>query len=202
MRGEQPQAGLVADGAGNLYWTTYSGGAGDHGTVFELTPPAAGKTAWTEKVIHSFHGKTNGAFPAAGLIADGAGNLYGTASGGCGVVFKLSPPPAGETIWTETVLHSFDLTNGADPQAGLIADGAGNLYGTTEQGGANNDGVVFELSPAAGKTAWTATVRLSFHGTNGANPVADLIADGAGNLYGTAESGGAHGDGVVFRLTP
>jgi uncharacterized repeat protein (TIGR03803 family) len=204
--GLAPFAGLVADGAGNLYGTTPYGGVNGDGVVFELSPPAAGKTAWTETVLQSFNG-TDGAGPEGGLIADGAGNLYGTTTGGgansVGVVFELSPPAAGKTAWTETVLQSLNGTNGAKPQAGLIADSAGNLYGTTYTGGASNDGVVFELSPpAAGKTAWTETVLQSFNVTNGQYPEAGLIADGAGNLYGTTLLGGKHGEGVVFKLTP
>jgi uncharacterized repeat protein (TIGR03803 family) len=101
------------------------------------------------------------------------------------------------------VLLSFTNLKGAYPQAGLIADGAGNLYGTTTQGGANSDGVVFELSPpAAGKKAWTETLLQSFDGTNGQFPQAGLLADVAGNLYGTTQQGGSHSVGVVFKLTP
>jgi len=203
--GAYPFAGLIADGAGNLYGTTNGGGANNDGVVFELSPPAAGKTAWTETVLQSFNG-TNGAAPYAGLLADGAGNLYGTTNAGgaigAGVVFELSPPAVGKTAWTETVLQSFNGTNGAYPFAALIADGPGNLYGTTSGGGANNRGVVFELSPpAVGKTAWTETVLFSFHGTKG-YPNAGLLADSAGNLYGTTQGGGANNDGVVFKLSP
>ena len=101
----------------------------------------------------------------------------------------------------EKVLFSFKNLRGLHPYAGLIADGARNLYGTTEYGGATGKGVVFELSPpAVGKTAWTETVLQSFNVTNGAYPFAGLIADGAGNLYGTTNGGGANNDGVVFEL--
>jgi uncharacterized repeat protein (TIGR03803 family) len=136
--GQYPLAGLIADSAGNLYGTTYEGEASGLGTVFKLTPPAAGKKAWKETVLVSFN-STNGAYPEAGLIADSAGNLYGTTEGGgtsnLGTVFKLTPPAAGEKAWTETVLVSFNGTNGQNPVAGLIPDSAGNLYGTTEEGG-------------------------------------------------------------------
>jgi uncharacterized repeat protein (TIGR03803 family) len=157
-------------------------------------------------VLQSFNG-TNGQFPQAGLLADGAGNLYGTTQqGGAnsdGVVFELSPPAAGKKAWTETLLQSFDGTNGQFPQARLLADVAGNLYGTTQQGGSHSVGVVFELSPpAAGKRAWTETLLQSFDGTNGQFPQARLIADVAGNLYGTTQQGGSHSVGVVFKLTP
>jgi uncharacterized repeat protein (TIGR03803 family) len=133
----------------------------------------------TETVLYSFTG-SDGAGPLASLIADSAGNLYGTTSGGgtglcnngtgCGVVFKVSPSG------TETVLHSFMESDGAFPEAGLITDNAGN--GTTFRGGAS--GVVFKLSPGG-----TETVLHSFAGSDGRNPQAGLILDSAGNLYGT-----------------
>jgi uncharacterized repeat protein (TIGR03803 family) len=215
--GRGPNAGLIFDSAGNLYGTTQVGGADNDGVAFELTPPAAGQTAWTETVLYSFAGGGDGGNPAAGLIADSAGNLYGTTieggstacNSGCGTVFELKPPAAGKKAWTSTVISSFAGANGAYPYAGLIADSAGNLYGTTSGGGASNLGTVFELiRPAAGKKTWTTTVLTSFNGTNGASPEASLIADSAGNLYGTAQYDGASkacsggGCGAVFELTP
>jgi uncharacterized repeat protein (TIGR03803 family) len=167
-----------------------------------LTVAAAGSAsaAPTETVLHSFTG-SDGAFPLAGLIADSAGNLYGTTvsggtggcsqGAGCGVVFKVSPSG------TETVLYSFTGgSDGAFPEAGLIADRAGNLYGTTNRGGGSGGGVVFKLSSSG-----TETVLYSFTGgSDGRNPQAGLIADSAGNLYGTTEGGGS-GNGVVFKLS-
>ncbi len=204
--GSFPWAGLIADGAGNLYGTTATGGLSNYGLVFRLSPPAAGKTAWTEKVLFSFNG-TDGAQPLAGLIMDGGGIIYGTTEAGgptSGVVFKLSPPVSGQTVWTETVLQSFGGLPGSNPSAGLIADGAGNLYGTTYVGGSiNNDGAVFKLSPpTAGGTAWVEKVLYHFSGTDGALPPAGLIADAAGNLFGTTSGGGLGNDGVVFELSP
>ena len=115
----------------------------------------------------------------------------------------MSPPKAGDTAWTETVLKSFSQPRGAQPEAGLIADKAGNLYGTTYKGGANNDGMVFELSPPkVGATNWKETVLHSFNLDKGAGPVAGLVADGAGNLYGTTYYGGADDNGVAFELMP
>jgi uncharacterized repeat protein (TIGR03803 family) len=149
--GGYPYASLISDAAGNFHGTTYFGGANGWGTVFELTPTAGG--GWTEDVLYNFNGG-DGRWPEAGLIFDAAGNLYGTTSGGgtygdYGTVFELLTPEWGGG-WTEQVLHSFG--NGADgtyPQAGLIFDTAGNLYGTTQQGGAYyNYGTVFELTPA------------------------------------------------------
>jgi uncharacterized repeat protein (TIGR03803 family) len=165
--------------------------------------------AATENVLYSFCSQTNctdGASPAAGLIMDAAGNLYGTTyeggQYGHGVVFELSSSSAGST---ETVLHSFDNSDGAGPAAGLIMDAAGNLYGTTTAGGQYGSGVAFELSPSS--TGWTETVLHSFNNSDGTYPYAGLIMDAAGDLYGTTYEGGnlacnaPYGCGVVFELT-
>jgi uncharacterized repeat protein (TIGR03803 family) len=204
--GSQPQGVLVSDAAGNLYGTTTAGGKSNDGTVFELIAPAAGKKVWKEKVLASFDG-TNGNLPAAGLIMDKSGNLYGTTlEGGAsnfGTVFKLAKPAAGKTVWTLSDLFSFDGTDGQNLQSGLIFDSAGNLYGTTNFGGANSDGTVFELSPpASGHGAWTETVLFSFNETDGKFVADALIFDTKGNLYGTTNEGGASGDGTVFELSP
>ena len=143
--GSTPYAGLIIDVSGNLYGTTSSGGDYYEGTVFELSHTAGG--GWTHQVLHSFN-YTDGGTPQAGLTFDAAGNLYGTAGGGYygyGTVFELTPTAGGG--WTEQVLHSFNGTDGAGPQAGLIFDADGNLYGTTAGGGTYNDGTVFELTP-------------------------------------------------------
>jgi len=166
--GVGPWAGLVRDSTGYLYGTTYRGGAHTSscyqvgcGTVFQLSPPSSPGGAWTETVIYNFTGASDGSQPLAGLAIDQKGNLYGTASaggdlncnpgsnfGGCGVVFKMSPSPAGG--WTETVLHAFTgAPDGSDPEAGLILK-AGALYGTTVRGGTGPDGgmgTVFEVVP-------------------------------------------------------
>jgi uncharacterized repeat protein (TIGR02543 family) len=222
--GAYAYAGLIFDAAGNLYGTTSGGGAYDGGTVFELTPTAGG--GWTETVLYSFGNGTDGNGPSwAGLIFDAAGNLYGTTQGGgvytscnssngCGTVFELTPTAGGG--WTEQVLHSFNGngTDGFYPQAGLIFDAAGNLYGTTQFGGNFGGncytfgcGTVFELMPSRGG-GWTEKLLYNFTGgTDGAEPYAGLIFDAAGNLYGTAAYGGTHyycytGCGTVFELTP
>jgi uncharacterized repeat protein (TIGR03803 family) len=220
--GQLPQAGLIFNPAGNLYGTTSGGGSGCNpngcGTVFELTPATGG--GWTEQVLYSFCSQpncTDGSTPVAGLILDAAGNLYGTTlyggstdcPAGCGTVFELSPTGSGG--WTETVLHSF-TNNGADgygSSAGLIFDPAGNLYGTTRGGGSgcnpNGCGTVFELTPATGG-GWTEHVLYSFcsqpNCTDGSTPVAGLILDAVGNLYGTTFYGGTQYDGTVFELSP
>ncbi len=148
--GARPQGGVIADRDGNLYGTTLYGGGGPCarslikgcGTVFELNSDG------TETVLHTFAGGADGAYPYAGLILDGDGNLYGTTSGGgmgtgcnegCGTIFRIAPDG------TETVLHTFTNATGATPYGGVIRDKKGNLYGTASAGGANNAGVVFEL---------------------------------------------------------
>ena len=175
-----------------------------YGTVFELTPNGDG--SWTESVLHSFY-YSDGFGPEVGLIFDAAGNLYGTTLGGGalqrGTVFKLTPN--GDGSWTESVLHSFNGSDGNWPR-GLIFDAAGNLYGTTYLGGARNVGTVFEFTPN-GDGSWTKTVLHSFRGgSDGANPMAGLIFDAAGNLYGTTIWGGGgvcpNGCGTVFKLRP
>src|SRR6266851_6211325 len=150
----------------------------------------------------SFNG-TDGAEPLAGLIADANGNLFGTtAFGGAlgfGTVFEIAKT-AGGYASTPTVLVSFNRTNGAEPEAGLIADANGNLFGTTRFGGANGFGTVFEIAKTAGGYASTPTVLVSFNRTNGAEPEAGLIADANGNLFGTTRFGGANRFGTVFEI--
>lgn len=187
--GQGPYASVIADSSGNLYGTTAWGGANNDGTVFELS--AADHTLST---LASFN-YTDGSNPFCSLLFDNSGDLFGTASGGGangdGTVFEIST--ADHTLST---LASFNGANGQTPYAGLVADGYGNLYGTTVDGGANNDGTVFELSAADNSL----TTLISFNGDNGANPYAPLITDENGNLYGTAESGG-YGNGTVFEVT-
>jgi uncharacterized repeat protein (TIGR03803 family) len=198
--GYEPHASLILDKAGNLYGTTDYGGANVYGTVFEVSPKAGG--GWTEKILHDFGSGKDGVNPLASLMLDKAGNLFGTTDGGgaynYGTVFEVSPKAGGG--WTEKVLHSFN-NNGKDgqrPFGGLILDAAGNLYGTTSVG---PYGTVFELSPKAGG-GWTEKILHSFNYKDGAIPSADLIFDGAGNLYSTTSAGGAYGGGTVFELSP
>ena len=200
--GASPVGSLVFDTAGNLYGTTEDGGIHGLGTVFELLPQQVG--GWTETVLHSFGRGTDGANPLAGLTIDAAGNLYGTTTlGGIhqnGTVFEMSPKLGGG--WTETVLHSFNLNDGVVPFGGLIFDGHGNLYSTTAGGGIYGVGTIFEMSPRQGG-GWTETVLHSFgRGDDGQSPMAGLVADGNGNLYSTTFSGGIHGGGTVFEMSP
>lgn len=238
--GQFPVAGLVRDQAGNLYGTTYTGGitngscaylggARGCGIAFELSPLSGGQ--WTETILHSFQGGSDGYDPESNLVLDGNGNLYGTTlvggeSGcqnssevGCGTVFQLS---RSGNSWTEKILYSFQEfgTGGKTPAGGVILDAAGNLFGATEYGGYNGGGfcgsisvgcgVVFELSPSQG--GWTETIVHSFRGSqsglrDGALPTAGLSMDRSGRLYGTTNLGGnpafgnGVGDGTAFRLT-
>lgn len=165
--------------------------------VMAVMAIAPGYARVSEVVLHNFTSPPNGAYPLAGVIRDPAGNLYGTTSNGgaagWGVVYKL------DATGHQTVLHSFTGgTDGGYPNAGVIGDTAGNLYGTTEEGGTSGFGVVYKLN-ASGQF----TVLHSFTGgTDGRFPVAGVILDSAGNLYGTTIYGGATGGGVVFMLTP
>jgi uncharacterized repeat protein (TIGR03803 family) len=144
---------------------------------------------------------TDGVGVTADLLADGAGNLFGTAtSGGTNsnsTVFEIAKVD-GTYASTPTTLVSFNGTNGANPFAGLIADAAGNLFGTTQSGGTNGDGTVFEIANVDGSYASTPTMLVSFNGTNGSTPFGGLIEDAAGNLFGTTQSGGTNDKGTVF----
>jgi uncharacterized repeat protein (TIGR03803 family) len=210
--GNGPFSGLVADKAGNVYGTTQNGGTTNNGTVFELSPSSGG--GWTEKILYSFCTQppncADGYGPTGGLIFDESGNLYGTTSfggneacqPGCGTVFELSPNSDG--TWTETVLHSFSGTDGANPSNSfLIFDKTGNIYGTTQGGGAYGHGAVFELSGSGG---WSETVLYSFcavsNCSDGQIPLAGAIFDKSGNLYGETYAGGTYNDGTIFKLSP
>jgi uncharacterized repeat protein (TIGR03803 family) len=204
--GTGSQAALVFDAAGNLYGTTYSGGAYGYGTVFELAPIANG--GWTEKILLSFYNNgRSGIYPFAGLTFDASGNLYGTTyTGGvfgAGTAFELSPSADGR--WTEKILHNFGDTSkdGIATQATLVLDAAGNLYGTTYGGGAHVAGTVFELTPKIGG-GWSERILHNFNdnGKDGTIPYFGVVRDATGNLYGTTYSGGIHGAGAVFELIP
>jgi uncharacterized repeat protein (TIGR03803 family) len=203
--GSNPLAGLLADASGSLYGTTSQGGGSNFGIVFELNPPAAGQTRWTEFVLHRSRGATVGdaADFQGGLATDPAGVLYGTsARGGLGngTVFQLI-----EESETETLLYQFlDGFDGDTPVGGLIRDPHGVFYGTTQGGGGLGDGTVFALTPPARPmTEWTEQIVHRFKGgaTDGRLPLSGLLMDGA-KLYGTTAAGGPGDFGTVFELTP
>lgn len=206
--GGSPHDTLVFGPDGALYGTTGFGGTLGAGTVFRLSPQDSGH--WKETVLFNFGNDAGGGYPYSTPAFDRAGNLYGTTLNGGnasnGVVFELSPPSGGGTLWTETVLHSFDdATDGVQPRVGVLIDSAGNLYGTTEEGGSIGYGVVFEVSPPAGGSgAWTETILHNFgFSPDGGSPYySRLVMDGGGNLYGTSQVGGTLHNGVVFKLAP
>ena len=198
--GSQPYANVIVDGKGNLYGTTTIDGVYGYGTVFKIT--SAGK----EIVLHSFTGTNgDGANPTTPLFRDAAGNLYGTtsagglyggacASGGCGTVFRI------DSTGKETILYRFagNPTDGQIPEQGLVRDQAGNLYGTTFQGGTVFGGIVFKIDSAGNET-----VLHNFSGSSGDGYFpfgGSLLLDSAGNLYGTTFFGGSLGAGTVYKL--
>ena len=205
--GQLPAAGLIFDAAGALYGTTEHGGGSGYGTVFKLTPPTTSGGAWIETILFSFAGPYigggDGAYPEAGLISDASGALYGTtvnggtecSDGGCGTVFKLTPPVVSGGAWTESLLYKFTSSDGS-PHAGLIFDSSGALYGTTL-------GTVFKLTPPANSDgARTESVLHLFGSGDGLDPYAGLIFDASGALYGTTFHGGTTNGGTIFKLTP
>jgi uncharacterized repeat protein (TIGR03803 family) len=189
---------LVRDSSGILYGTTSSGGIYDQsclfgcGTVFKVDPFGE------ETILYSFTNANGGSSqPWFGLVRDSAGNLYGTTlfggTLGSGTVYKIGP--AGDEI----VLYNFQnsSSDGGIPEGNLILDAKGNLYGTTESGGASFNGTVFEVAPNG-----TETVLYNFTGqADGGGPAAGLVRDSAGNFYGTAQYGGASGVGTIFKIT-
>jgi uncharacterized repeat protein (TIGR03803 family) len=188
--GSYPMAGLIKDSNGNFYGTASQGGSADAGTVFAMGL-VAGK--WVLTAIYSFDGNAGGSQPLCDLVRDKAGALYGTtyAGGnyGLGTVFMLTQSG---TSWNETVLYSFSNSvgsSGSRPAAGLHMDSSGDLFGTTVAGGTYGLGNVFELTQTGG--VWTGKNLYSFKGgSDGAGPFAEVIADQAGNLYGTTDGGG------------
>jgi uncharacterized repeat protein (TIGR03803 family) len=186
-----PFCALVRTEKGDFYGTTVFGGAFNEGTVFKLD------SSGVETVLYSFSGGTDGGLPVAGLVLDQAGNLYGTSSkggaSGNGTVFRIRP--SGE----EKILYSFQGgTDGSLPSAALILDPKGNLFGTTDLGGASGYGTVFKISSSGEER-----ILYSFKGgADGASPTAPLVRDASGSLYGTTFAGGTSGFGTVFKVTP
>jgi uncharacterized repeat protein (TIGR03803 family) len=205
--GASPYAAPTLGADGNLYGTTLFGGAGENGTVYELVPAKGG---WTEKVLYSFGGGSDGGWPYGGVVLDSKGNIYGgTRSGGgpngCGVVYELSPGKHGQ--WTAKVLYTFPDHYGCErgPMGALTFDSHGNLYGpsvgNSPCGGYYYYGIVFELRHA--RAGWKEHDLHDFCGNDGDGPVyGQLVFDSAGNLYGSSGFGGSGRLGTVFELSP
>jgi uncharacterized repeat protein (TIGR03803 family) len=194
--GANPLNGFITDGAGNIYGTASSGGASNNGVVFKFNGSS-------QTVLYSFNGGSDGSGPQGLLLRDGAGNLFGTTFYGgtsnAGTVFGITATGQEEILYTFT-----GAADGANPQAGVVRDSAGNLYGTTSAGGANHNGTVFELiRPKKLGQPWTEQVLYSFGAApDGATPVAGVTFDHTGNLYGTTSAGGTYGVGTIFQLVP
>jgi uncharacterized repeat protein (TIGR03803 family) len=265
LDGQAPGSGVILDKNGNLFGTTGTGGAQRSlGTVFELSPPTNGSVAWTETVLHRFHGAPDGGIVESPIVMDSSGNLFGsTLRGGTdnlGIAYMVTPPvgdaaskkrtihnfgtvpddvvgpsfgfflapeglygvdegganntgalylltaPERGNSWTQHILYSFQpfqSGDGAFPSGGLVRDSNGNFYGVTGQGGVNNLGAVYEISPpAVAGGVWTETVLFSFDGTHGNIPEGALLIGAGGVLYGTTAAGGDSGFGFVYELDP
>ena len=203
-----PQSRTIIGPNGSLYSTTYFGGPFGYGTVFNLRPPAHATasvlTPWSDNILYSFAGGNDGSNPINGdVIFDADGNIYGTTpTGGAhnnGTVFQLSPSNGG---WTEKILYSFPGgAAGIVPTTGVILDQSGNLYGVAYQGGQDNCGTVYELSPNG--DSWSETTLHTFvGGPRGCHPYGGLTFDGHGNLMGTTAGTGLPGTALVFMLSP
>ena len=207
--GKVPVAGVTLDADGDLYGTTSAGGINNYGIVFRLTrssAPGWTESSWRESILHNFQNSSDGAVPYAGLIFDQSGNLYGAATEGGtvpntgGTIFKLTPTTSG---WTFTVLYSLPGSGISGTFRNLIMDASGSLslYGTTHCDGDNNAGTVYKLTNSGG--AWTYTsLHVFTGGSDGLYSFSNLVFDANGNLFGTTNLGGAHGSGVVFKITP
>jgi uncharacterized repeat protein (TIGR03803 family) len=204
--GKIPLSRLVMTSDDTLFGTTLQGGVNDLGTVYTVAPKSTG--GWRKATIYNFGSVPNDVVtPDLGLLAAPEG-FYGSDQGGAnntGAIYLLTPPTKG-TVWTQNILYSFQsLGSGdaADPSGELVRDFAGNFYGVTAQGGANNLGAIYEVSPpVVPGGSWSEKVLYSFNGADGTLPAGRLLLGANGALFGTASSGGAGGAGEVFRLDP
>lgn len=208
LDGRDPATHLTFDSAGNAYGTTAAGGEFDFGAIFKLTPS---DTGWVQTVIYSFAGGNDGLDPHAGVTIGPDGSLYGTAvaggnagtcaGDGCGVVYRLTLEG---DLWFQTTIYNFKGDkDGSGPGSRVIFDAAGNLFGTTPSGGTHSFGTIFKLTPTANGGWHKRTIHNFTGGKDGATgSMGDLLLDGAGNIYGVTEQGGANGLGTVYKLSP
>src|SRR6266566_1245561 len=200
--GASGSAGRMLLSHGQLYGAVTAGGIYGAGLVFELTPTPVGE--WDFRTLYSFHGQPDGSFPYGGLLRAAAGKLYGTTyyggQNGIGAVYELSPRQTGE--WNERVIYSFQTgSDGNSPISNLVHDAAGNLYGTTSEGGLGS-GTIFKVSPTGGGQ-WTETVVHAFQGPpDGGFSYNGMVVDPFGNFYGATVHGGDNNDGCVYQFTP
>ena len=215
--GAKPLAGVTIDQAGNLYGTTYGGGAhggfSGYGVVYKL---ALRGSSWLLTPLYNFQAGQDGAYPAAPPVIASNGVLYGNTQGGagrgcergigCGTLYELQPMAGtcGRALcyWNESVLYRFTgSTDGGTPVGTLTLDASGNMYGATYAGGDTGGGVAFELARSGG--TWTQSVIYSFDApSDGLQPASTLTFDASGNLFGVAASGGAHNFGTIYKLSP
>jgi uncharacterized repeat protein (TIGR03803 family) len=207
LDGKSPYSRPVLGAGGTLYSTAYGGGENGFGTVFSLTPPDVPGGDWTKTVIYAFQGGQDGAHPLGNLMSRN-GVLYGTTyqgggskscDGGCGTVFRLTPPSVPGGAWTETVLYRFGA-NANFPAVGLVADKAGALYGVANAAYPNNHEVYKLVPPARGSSPWIKTS--VFIWTQFEYPTSGLVIDAAGALYGTTYQGGTTRKGSVYSVVP
>ena len=217
--GAGPQAGLIMDAHGNLYGTTYYGGHNGDGSVFKMSNRGSG---WILTPLFNFTLSTNGAGPYGRVYMASDGTLYGTTAygpiggctvnpgNGCGTVYHLQAPPTAprstETPWRQTVIHTFQGSDGFQPQGDLTVDQAGNIYGTTIVGGGSSScsggcGVVYELSRSGG--GFTESVLYSFQNNgDGFDAYGGVVFDNSGNLLGVVQNGGLNTRGAIYELSP
>lgn len=212
--GSHPLGSPVGDGHGNFFLTGAAGGSTGVGALIELSKPATAGQPWTEQVIHSFDASKEGAYPDARPHIDASGNVFLTLSSGgqdgfgYGALVEFSPPQAGQTSWTETLIHAFPSAagDGRIPSESISEDAHGNLYLTAGAGGGpGQGGAVIEFSPpGSGGMSWTENVLYGFQAftNDAAGPSSGVLADAQGNLYGTTVAGGTSGNGAVYELSP
>ena len=199
--GSSGSAGRMLLLHGRLYGAATTGGTYGSGVVFELTPTLVGE--WDFRTLYSFHGQPDGSFPYGALLRAASGKFYGTTyyggQNGIGAVYELTPRSTGE--WGETVIYSFQSgSDGNSPISNLVSDSAGNLYGTTSEGGLGS-GVIFKLTPGGGQ--WTESIVHSFAGPpDGGFSYNGMVVDAFGNFYGATVHGGTADDGSVYQFVP